>query len=61
MLATRANGQPAAVCYTGGSSGGYQAYGVVVLTVTVDGISRIVSFGDASLVPAFGFPPTLSA
>jgi RNA polymerase sigma-70 factor (ECF subfamily) len=61
MLATRANGQPAAVCYTRDPSGDYQAYGVVVLTVTPGGISKIVSFGDSSLPPAFGFPAVLRA
>jgi RNA polymerase sigma-70 factor (ECF subfamily) len=60
MLASSANGQPAAVCYTRDPSGAYQAYGVVVLTVSASGISRIVSFGDPSLPGAFGFPATLS-
>jgi len=61
MLATRANGQPAAVCYTRDPSGAYQSYGVVVLTVTARGISQIVSFGDHSLPRAFGFPAVLKA
>lgn len=55
MLATSANGQPAAVEYTRDASGGYQPHGVVVFTVTDDGISRVVSFGDPSLVAVFGF------
>jgi RNA polymerase sigma-70 factor, ECF subfamily len=59
MLPTRANGQPAAIAYTRDSSGAYQAYGVVVLTVTARGISRIISFGDPSLPRAFGFPSML--
>jgi RNA polymerase sigma-70 factor, ECF subfamily len=61
MLATRANGQPAAVCYCRDADGCYQPYGVVVLTTTTRGISGIVSFGDPGLVPVFGFPPHLIA
>ncbi|SEG48731.1 RNA polymerase, sigma subunit, ECF family [Actinacidiphila yanglinensis] len=56
MLPTRANGQPAAMAYTRDRRGGYQAYGVVVLTVTVGGISRITSFHQPALAAAFGFP-----
>lgn len=55
MLATSANGQPAAIEYTRDGRGGYQPYGVVVLTVTNEGISSVVSFGDPSLVTVFGF------
>jgi RNA polymerase sigma-70 factor, ECF subfamily len=61
MFPTCANGQPAAIAYTRDPSGDYQAYGVVVLTVSVRGISEIISFGDASLPSMFGFPATLSA
>ena len=57
MLATSANGQPAAAAWVRDERGAYQAYGIVVLTVSDDGIHRIVSFGDPSLVPAFGFRP----
>jgi RNA polymerase sigma-70 factor (ECF subfamily) len=55
MLATSANGQPAAADYVRDSRGVYQPYGIVVLTVTSEGISRIVSFGDPGLLPVFGF------
>ena len=55
MLATSANGQPAAAAYTRDQHGGYQPYGVLVLTVTGAGISRISSFGDPELVTVFGF------
>ncbi|WP_031512494.1 sigma-70 family RNA polymerase sigma factor [Streptomyces sp. NRRL F-5123] len=58
MLPTRANGQPAAMAYTRDRGGTYQAYGVVVLTVTGTGISRICSFHQPGLAAAFGFPPT---
>ena len=57
MLATSANGQPAAVAYTRDPRGDYQPYGIVTLTVTTAGISRISSFGDPGLVTAFGFRP----
>jgi RNA polymerase sigma-70 factor, ECF subfamily len=59
MLPTRANGQPAAVAYTRNAGGIYEAYGVVVLTVTARGVSKIISFGDPSLLRAFGSPPIL--
>jgi RNA polymerase sigma-70 factor, ECF subfamily len=57
MLATSANGQPAAAVYRRGGDGNYQAYGICVLTVTTEGIRRVTSFGDPSLLPAFGFRP----
>jgi len=57
MLPTRANGQPAAVCYYRDPEGTYQAYGIVAFTMTAAGITRIISFGDPALVRAFGFPP----
>jgi RNA polymerase sigma-70 factor, ECF subfamily len=53
MLATSANGQPAAVAYTRNQHGTYQPYGVVVLTITSNGISQIVAFGDPSLATTF--------
>ena len=55
MLATSANGQPAAAAYTRYQDGNYQPYGICVLTVTGAGIRRISSFGDPSLVTVFGF------
>jgi RNA polymerase sigma-70 factor, ECF subfamily len=55
MLATSANGQPAAAAYTRDADGNYQPYGICVLTVTGSGIRRISSFGDPSLVAVFGF------
>ena len=56
MLATSANGQPAAAAYTRDQDGGYQPYGVVVFTVTGAGIARVSCFGDPRLVGLFGFP-----
>ncbi len=60
MLPTSANGQPAVAVYYRGSDGIYLPYGITVLTVTAEGISRITAFGDPDLITAFGFPPTLA-
>lgn len=60
MLATSANGQPAAAAYIRDRQGNYQTYGVCVLTVTRAGIRRISSFGDPRLVTVFGFGPVAS-
>ena len=57
MLPTSANGQPAAVCYNRGPNGEYQPYGVVVLSVTSEGVRQVRSFGDPRLVTVFGFRP----
>jgi RNA polymerase sigma-70 factor, ECF subfamily len=57
MLATSANGQPAAATYKRDQHGHYQPYGICVLTVTGAGIRRISSFGDPGLVTVFGFRP----
>jgi RNA polymerase sigma-70 factor, ECF subfamily len=59
MLPTSANGQPAAAAYVRDAGGVYRAYGVVVLTCTSEGIAKIYSFGDPSLVAAFEFPADL--
>jgi RNA polymerase sigma-70 factor (ECF subfamily) len=61
MLATSANGQPAAAGWVRDDSGAYQPYGIVVLTVSGDGIRRVVSFGDPGLVAVFGFGPETMA
>ena len=60
MLATSANGQPAAAAYTRDQDGNYQPYGICVLTVTDTGIRRISSFGDPGLVTVFGFGPDMA-
>jgi RNA polymerase sigma-70 factor, ECF subfamily len=57
MMATSANGQPAAAAYTRDRHGNYQPYGICVLTVTGQGIRQICSFGDPSLLTVFGFGP----
>jgi RNA polymerase sigma-70 factor (ECF subfamily) len=56
LYATHANGQPAFVGYVRDAKGVHRAYGVTVLTVVAEGISRVTSFGDPDLVAAFGFP-----
>jgi RNA polymerase sigma-70 factor (ECF subfamily) len=56
MIATTANGQPAAVVYRRDPDGALRADGVVVLAATADGVARVVKFHDPSLVAAFGFP-----
>jgi RNA polymerase sigma-70 factor, ECF subfamily len=56
MVATTANGQPAAAGYHRDPSGGYQAHGITVLAVTGTGISRIDTFLDPGLFPKFGLP-----
>ncbi len=60
MLATGANGQPAAAAYTRDQHGYYRPYGICVLTVTGAGIRRISSFGDPRLVTMFGFRPDMA-
>jgi RNA polymerase sigma-70 factor (ECF subfamily) len=61
MLATSANGQPAAHAYTRDERGDYQPYGICVLTVIDAGIRRISSFGDPGLVRMFGLEAIPSA
>ena len=56
MLATSANGQPAAAAYTRDDEGNFKPYGICVLTVADAGISRVSSFGEPSLLAMFGFP-----
>jgi len=60
MLASSANGQPAAAAYVRDQDGSYQPYGICVLTVSDAGILRITSFGDPGLVPVFGFRPDVA-
>ena len=55
VIAGGANGNPAIAGYLRDEQGRYQPYGVVVLEVVGDRISRIVSFGDPRLLPFFGF------
>jgi len=59
MIATSANGQPAAAAYLRGPDGTHQAFGIAVLTATRTGIARVVVFGHPGLVTRFGFPAAL--
>jgi RNA polymerase sigma-70 factor, ECF subfamily len=59
MLRTNANGRPAAAAYRRNNSGGYDAYGIVHLEINHLKITRIVAFGDPSLLPYFSLPPHL--
>ena len=56
MIATTANGQPAAVIYHRDTDGELRAGGVVVLAATATGVSHVVAFHDPALVGCFGFP-----
>jgi RNA polymerase sigma-70 factor (ECF subfamily) len=59
MLATSANGQPAAAAYQRTGDRTYDAYGLALLTATNAGIARILVFAGADLVTSSGLPPTL--
>lgn len=59
MLATTANGQPAAAVYHRAADGALRASDIVVLAPTESGVSRVVAFHDPTLVALFGFPEVL--
>jgi RNA polymerase sigma-70 factor, ECF subfamily len=61
MLPTTANNQPALAAYTRGGDGLYHAHALQVLTLTLDRVSRIVSFNEPSLLESFGLPPRIGA
>jgi hypothetical protein len=61
VLATGANGQPAAAGYQRTGDRTYEAWGRAVLTVTNAGIARILVFAGADLVSRSGLPSTLLA
>jgi RNA polymerase sigma-70 factor (TIGR02960 family) len=60
MIATTANGQPAAVVYHRNADGALRAHGIVVLAPTTTGISRVIEFHDPALAAMFGFPDMLT-
>jgi len=60
MLPVAANGQPGFAAYVR-EDDRYQAHAIQVLTAGGGRISRIVSFNDAALFPAFGLPADYSA
>jgi RNA polymerase sigma-70 factor (ECF subfamily) len=53
MIATTANGQPAAIVYHRDADGELQAHGIVVLFATATGVSRVIEFHDPALVARF--------
>jgi RNA polymerase sigma-70 factor (ECF subfamily) len=60
MVATIANGQPAAAAYERGEDGVHRAFGLGVLTVAGGGIARITVYGGGpALVARFGLPPEI--
>jgi hypothetical protein len=59
MIATTANGQPAAVVYHRDADGALRADGAVVLAPTATGVSRVIKFHNPALVATFGFPDEL--
>jgi RNA polymerase sigma-70 factor (TIGR02960 family) len=61
MIATTANGQPAAAVYHRDADGAFRASDIVVLAPTATGISRVIAFHDPALVVMFGFPDMLEA
>ncbi|MEV4754068.1 sigma-70 family RNA polymerase sigma factor [Micromonospora sp. NPDC049559] len=60
LIPTRANGQPAFGSYAL-RDGVYQPHSLQVLTVTAEGISRVVAFLDAELFALCGLPAVLDA
>jgi RNA polymerase sigma-70 factor (ECF subfamily) len=60
MIATTANGQPAAAVYRRDAAGTLRARDIVVLAPTATGVSRVVAFHDPALVVRFGFPDALA-
>ncbi len=60
MIATRANGQPAAAVYRRDAGGALRADGAVVLAPTATGISRVIKFHEPALVLRFGLPGALA-
>jgi RNA polymerase sigma-70 factor (ECF subfamily) len=60
MLPITANGQPAVAVYWRDDDGLYRPHALQVLTITPTGISRIISFNDPGLFPAFGLAGALA-
>ena len=59
LLPTRANGCPAFAIYQRAEADGYQAFGLQVLELKHDKISKITNFIDTSLPAQFGLAQTL--
>ncbi len=54
MVATSANGQPTFAVYARGHDGVHRPHALHVVTVTAEGVSRIVAFHGSGLFPLFG-------
>jgi RNA polymerase sigma-70 factor (ECF subfamily) len=62
MVATRANGRPAAAAYVRGrGEPGYRAFAISVLRVEDGRIVEATAFHDPHLFPVFGLPAALPA
>jgi RNA polymerase sigma-70 factor (ECF subfamily) len=61
LLPTAANRQPAFACYLADDQGRARFTGVIVLTLTEDGIGGVTRFLDGDLAGPFGFSPRLEA
>lgn len=59
MIATTANGQPAAAVYHRDPDGAFRASDIVVLAPTAAGVSRVIAFHNPALVVMFGLPDML--
>ncbi|MBE3002330.1 sigma-70 family RNA polymerase sigma factor [Nocardiopsis sp. HNM0947] len=59
MEPTSANGQPAFGMYMRAEDGGYRSFGLHVLELSPEGVSRCAVFFDTSLFPLFGLPDAL--
>ena len=60
LIATTANGQPAAAVYHRDENATMRAHGIVVLAPTTTGVSRVIEFHDPALLGTFGFPAQLA-
>jgi RNA polymerase sigma-70 factor (ECF subfamily) len=58
LVRTRANGHPALAAYLPDQSARCHGYGIMVFTITGDGISTITGFPSPDLFEKFGLPPT---
>lgn len=60
MIATTANGQPAAAVYHRDENATMRAHGIVVLAATTTGVSGVIEFHNPALLGTFGFSERLA-